>query len=181
MRKGIGFGEAGTDHTGLSAGQCAGLGSLDKTLSGQSLWRGPFHAGQRTRGEDATHEIFIKVYRLLETFNGTEQAFLPWLLAIARNCCIDRLRRAGTRRKYEDGAAAEAAAFGTDNGGPETDLSREQRTQFMYRAPWGWWMLNSPCWLTFRRNGILATVSCDRLYMGHRLKLQNHRARQRSH
>ena len=155
--------------------------ALIKHYQGRVYGVARFMLGNGPEAEDATQEIFIKVYRLLETFNGTEQAFLPWLLAIARNCCIDRLRRAGTRRKYEDGAAAEAAVSGTDNGGPETDLSREQRTQFMYRAPWGWWMRNSPCWLTFRRNGILVTVSCNRLYMGHRLKLQNHRARQRSH
>jgi len=44
--------------------------------------------------EDLTQEIFIKVFRSLNNFD-TETAFIPWLIRVSKNYCIDnyRLRR----------------------------------------------------------------------------------------
>ncbi len=54
--------------------------------------------------EDAAQETAIKVYLNLENFRGDSQ-FRTWVLSIARNEGLGRLRKAGTRR--EDSLEAE--------------------------------------------------------------------------
>jgi RNA polymerase sigma-70 factor, ECF subfamily len=48
--------------------------------------------GNAQDAEDASQEIFLRAYTRLESFDPTRR-FSTWLLAIASNYCIDRLRR----------------------------------------------------------------------------------------
>jgi len=48
--------------------------------------------GRHEEAEDLTQEIFLKVYRSLHTFDQ-EAAFLPWLIRVAKNLCVDHYRR----------------------------------------------------------------------------------------
>jgi RNA polymerase sigma-70 factor (ECF subfamily) len=57
-----------------------------------------------TEAEDAAQETAIKVYLNLKNFRGDAQ-FRTWVLSIARNEGLGRLRKAGTRR--EDSLDAE--------------------------------------------------------------------------
>ncbi|MDH3404794.1 MAG: sigma-70 family RNA polymerase sigma factor, partial [Acidobacteriota bacterium] len=50
----------------------------------------------REEARDAAQDIFVKVYEQLGSLRAGD-AFLPWLLRLARNCCIDRLRRLKVR------------------------------------------------------------------------------------
>lgn len=51
--------------------------------------------------EDLTQETFLKMIRSIETFDpGGRAAFGTWLIAIAKNCYIDHLRR--SRIRFED-------------------------------------------------------------------------------
>lgn len=52
--------------------------------------------GDPASAEDAVQEVFIKVYRSLDTFDG-RSAFSTWLFRITRNVCLDMFR-AGRRR-----------------------------------------------------------------------------------
>lgn len=52
--------------------------------------------GNPQSAEDAVQEVFIKVYRSLDTFDGTA-AFSTWLYRVTRNVCLDMLR-SGRRR-----------------------------------------------------------------------------------
>ena len=45
---------------------------------------------------DVAQEIFVRIYRKLGSYRD-EDAFLPWLLRVGRNVCIDHLRRAKAR------------------------------------------------------------------------------------
>jgi len=45
-----------------------------------------------TLAEDVTQEAFLRAFRFMGGFRG-EQKFGSWLLAIARNCAMDALRR----------------------------------------------------------------------------------------
>ncbi len=52
----------------------------------------------REAAEDATSEVFLKVHRAFQGVAGNynpEQRFLPWLLSVAGNFCVDQLRRRG--------------------------------------------------------------------------------------
>src|ERR1044071_6971126 len=52
-----------------------------------------------TLAEDAAQDIFVKVFRLLQTFRG-KSSFSTWLYRIATNHCLD-LRRKMKRQKTD--------------------------------------------------------------------------------
>ncbi len=54
--------------------------------------------GNETEAEDAAQETVIKAYLNLQHFRGDSQ-FRTWVLSIARNEGLGRLRRIGTRRE----------------------------------------------------------------------------------
>src|SRR5215831_21241960 len=62
----------------------------------------------RESAEDATSEVFLKLQRSIDSYDGSIP-FPRWLLRVASNQCIDALRRRLRRRKVimglEDGAA----------------------------------------------------------------------------
>lgn len=47
--------------------------------------------GDPTAAEDATQEVFVKVFRSLESFDG-RSAFSTWLFRVTRNVCLDMAR-----------------------------------------------------------------------------------------
>ncbi len=52
--------------------------------------------GDRCAAEDISQEVFVKVYRSLDTFDERAR-FSTWLFRVTRNCCLDEVR-AGRRR-----------------------------------------------------------------------------------
>lgn len=87
----------------------------------------------RDEARDAAQDTFLKVYRHLGNL-GEGQAFVPWLLRLARNCAIDRLRRAKVRRPPAE-APPEAAAELPDRGpSVEEALLSGARQALIYRA-----------------------------------------------
>lgn len=48
---------------------------------------------------DAAQETFVRAYTALHTFDAT-QPFAPWVLRIARNHCLDQLRRRTPERQH---------------------------------------------------------------------------------
>jgi len=51
----------------------------------------------REEAKDIAQDVFVRVYRNLGTFENREENFLPWILSLTRNACIDRLRRMKVR------------------------------------------------------------------------------------
>jgi RNA polymerase sigma-70 factor (ECF subfamily) len=64
--------------------------------------------GSRESAEDATGDVFLKLQRSIESYDGSIP-FLKWLLRVASNQCIDVLRRRKRGRQVivevEEGAA----------------------------------------------------------------------------
>jgi RNA polymerase sigma-70 factor (ECF subfamily) len=54
-------------------------------------------AGGRDLAEEALQECFVAVWRRAADYDPARGAALAWLMAILRNCTIDRLRRHGAR------------------------------------------------------------------------------------
>lgn len=52
--------------------------------------------GDPSAAEDATQEVFVKMFRSLASFDG-RSAFSTWLFRVTRNVCLD-MARAGARR-----------------------------------------------------------------------------------
>jgi RNA polymerase sigma-70 factor (ECF subfamily) len=58
--------------------------------------------------EDATHEVFQRAQRRLDSYDSA-QPFRRWLLSIASHHCIDRLRRRNLeKRLFEPGGTGDA-------------------------------------------------------------------------
>jgi len=53
--------------------------------------------GDKEDAMDTTQEVFIKVYKSINTFKGNS-SFSTWLFKIAKNVCIDYLRKNGKAR-----------------------------------------------------------------------------------
>ena len=81
---------------------------------------------------DTAQEIFIKMYRHLNDFRD-EQAFLPWLLRLARNCCIDRIRSRKVRPQ-DLTAANPGVERASLDASPEQTLLEDARRALLYRA-----------------------------------------------
>lgn len=72
--------------------------------------------GDPQTAEDATQEVFIKVYRSLAEFDGRSR-FATWLYRVTRNTCLD-LFRAGKRYPVPLDPIDVAAAAPTDLSDP---------------------------------------------------------------
>lgn len=88
----------------------------------------------RQDAEDVAQEVFIKVYRRLDTFRSDQDSFVPWLLAIARNCCIDRLRGRKNHIAYDDELQQTEEEESVQDSDPQTAMGTEQRKQLIYQA-----------------------------------------------
>jgi RNA polymerase sigma-70 factor (ECF subfamily) len=66
--------------------------------------------GERADAEDVLQEVFVTVWRKAADFDATRASPMTWLIAIARNRAIDRLRAARNSRRMEPIDAADAIA-----------------------------------------------------------------------
>ena len=82
---------------------------------------------------DMAQEIFIQIYRKLDSFKD-EENLLPWMLRLGRNRCIDRLRRLKTRPPASDVRVEEAPEITDSRPGPEEEFVAGGRRQLLYRA-----------------------------------------------
>jgi RNA polymerase sigma-70 factor (ECF subfamily) len=85
----------------------------------------------RESAEDATSEVFLKLHRSIESYNGSIP-FLRWLLHVAGNQCIDALRRRQRGRQVIVESEEEVAVIEAASGEPSplgAVLSKEERAQ----------------------------------------------------
>ena len=85
----------------------------------------------RESAEDATSEVFLKLQRFIESYDGSIP-FPRWLLRVAGNQCIDTLRRG--RRRQQVIVEVEDGAPGIEAAAPEPSplgaaISMEARAQ----------------------------------------------------
>jgi len=65
--------------------------------------------GSADRAEDAAQEAFARAYRAHASYDPA-QSFAAWIMSIARNYCLDLLRRGSKERALFGSEAEEAAA-----------------------------------------------------------------------
>jgi RNA polymerase sigma factor (sigma-70 family) len=87
--------------------------------------------GEVEAAEEASQEVFLRVYRNIHTFHGGP--FKPWILRITTNFCLDQLRRLKSRpttplevvNEYDE--EMEPPAWLADPGeSPEKKLERDE-------------------------------------------------------
>lgn len=82
---------------------------------------------------DVAQDIFIRIYQRLHTFEGGE-IFLPWMLCLARNVCIDALRRRKARPAATGGTIDETVEIAASSPTPEESSSALSSRRLLYRA-----------------------------------------------
>jgi RNA polymerase sigma-70 factor (ECF subfamily) len=82
---------------------------------------------------DAAQEIFIKMYQHLGSIRDG-RTFLPWMLRLSRNCCIDRVRSRKARPHDSPAAADGAVERASSNPSPEESMITDARRSLFYRA-----------------------------------------------
>ena len=98
--------------------------------------------GNREEAEDLTQEVFISVFKSIDSFRGDSQ-FSTWLLRIAANHCKNRLkylarRYEGGKREYDEQSVAtqgkDAVASARPPLGPRAQLEAIEMEQLLQAA-----------------------------------------------
>ena len=66
-------------------------------------------AGSADDAQDLTQEVFIKMYRMMSSYDSGRAAFMTWVTTITRNLLVDHFRKTKQDRMTEtlDGASSE--------------------------------------------------------------------------
>jgi RNA polymerase sigma-70 factor (ECF subfamily) len=83
--------------------------------------------GERTEAEDAAQEAFLRAYSNLTHYDQM-RPFKTWLLSIASNHCIDRLRKRRLMWLSIDEPTPATLALSTDEPEPEDALVSSERS-----------------------------------------------------
>ena len=85
--------------------------------------------GESGEAEDATQEAFLRAYTYMHRYD-TKRSFKTWVMSIASNHCIDRLRK--RRMQYvslDDEPTAAALALSSSDPLPEQATLRNERSE----------------------------------------------------
>ncbi len=91
------------------------------------------YLGDPEEARDLAQEIFVRVYQRLATCSDPNR-FLPWLIRVARNASLDRLRHFRTRPPRTDIPVEEASHLTTSEPGPDELWARDRRKQLIQEA-----------------------------------------------
>lgn len=104
-----------------------------KTYQGRVYAVAMHYMRDREEARDMAQEIFVRVFHHLDSL-ADDRPPLPWMLRIARNACVDRLRRL-TVRTPASGAPVEIGQEVSDAAPtPEEQAISGSRERLFYRA-----------------------------------------------
>jgi RNA polymerase sigma-70 factor, ECF subfamily len=82
---------------------------------------------------DFAQDIFIRLYETRGRWADAD-IFLPWMIRVARNVCLDQLRRKKARPPAEDIRADEMFDLASSDAGPEAELETVNKQRLVWRA-----------------------------------------------
>lgn len=100
-------------------------------------------AGSTDDAEDLTQEVFIRMYRTLNSYDTSRGAFVTWVTTITRNLLVDHFRRSKMERMTD---SLDAAPSGDENAltlgeqipdqgpAPEVEVQRVETKQVVHQA-----------------------------------------------
>ena len=93
-----------------------------------------FHyLGNAEDARDAAQEIFVRIYERLDSCTDLDR-FTPWMIRMARNACVDRLRRQKARPPSTDIPVEEVVDLPAPTPGPDETWARDRRKQLVHTA-----------------------------------------------
>ena len=81
--------------------------------------------GRHDQAEDLTQDVFLKLYKSLDTFDRRAN-FQTWLISVSRNLCIDHYRAVRKERETIN-RDVDPADFAPVSNDPRADTQLEQR------------------------------------------------------
>jgi RNA polymerase sigma-70 factor (ECF subfamily) len=102
-------------------------------------WRKVFNVaykfvGKHDEAEDLTQDIFLKIFKSLDTFDRRAN-FQTWLISVSRNLCIDHYRSVRKERETIDrGVDAADLAPASPDSGPIAALEQRDRVVLLRQA-----------------------------------------------
>jgi len=100
-------------------------------------------SGSPDDAADLTQEVFIKIYRTLNTFDGTRAAFMTWVTTVTRNLLVDHFRKGkydritdsleATPGSQEDGLSL-AEQLEDQSASPEERVSSSETQKMVHQA-----------------------------------------------
>jgi RNA polymerase sigma-70 factor (ECF subfamily) len=102
-------------------------------------WRKVFNVaykfvGKHDEAEDLTQDIFLKIFKSLDTFDRRAN-FQTWLISVSRNLCIDHYRSVRKERETIDrGVDAANLAPASTEPGPIAALEQRDRVALLRQA-----------------------------------------------
>ena len=105
----------------------------------RQYWRKVFNVaykfvGKHDEAEDLTQDIFLKVFKSLNTFDRRAN-FQTWLISVSRNLCIDHYRSVRKERETIDrGVDASELSPVSRDPGPMTVLEQRDRVVLLRQA-----------------------------------------------
>jgi RNA polymerase sigma-70 factor (ECF subfamily) len=91
------------------------------------------YLGNAEDARDTAQEIFVRIFQNLHICRDA-QWFLPWAIRIARNICIDQLRRRKARPPAHDVQADELRDLPAEGLNPEEQWAESSRKRLVHRA-----------------------------------------------
>ena len=91
------------------------------------------YVGEQDEARDLAQDIFVRVYQRLHTCTEADK-FESWLVRIARNACIDHLRRRKARPPRQDIPADEMTALAGGWPSPEDAWISNSQQKLVHRA-----------------------------------------------
>ncbi|MBU8871019.1 MAG: sigma-70 family RNA polymerase sigma factor [Gemmatimonadales bacterium] len=91
------------------------------------------YVGDQDEAQDLAQDIFVRLYKRLDTCRDAEK-FVSWLISIARNACLDHLRRRKARPPRRDIPAEEMSSLKDAGPTPEENWVRSSRQKLVHRA-----------------------------------------------
>ena len=105
----------------------------------RQYWRKVFNVaykfvGKHDEAEDLTQDIFLKIFRSLDTFDRRAN-FQTWLISVSRNLCIDHYRSVRKERETIDrGVDASELSPAAPEPGPIAALEQRDRVVLLRQA-----------------------------------------------
>jgi len=95
--------------------------------------------GRTDQAEDLTQEVFIKVFRNINSYNAETGQFATWLMSVGRNLLIDHYRhtkdeRATVSANEEDEDFSVLDTVAASEPSPQAQLEREEQAALLRKA-----------------------------------------------
>ena len=107
--------------------------ALVRQYQGRVIGLARHYVGNLEEAHDVAQEIFIRIYRHIDRCESADH-FLPWMLRIGRNACIDHLRRRKVRPPGQDVPADERIDLASNIPSPEDEWVRDTRKRLVHMA-----------------------------------------------